>query len=123
MWRGLLALGLACSEPKPSATIPPRPSEITEPAPAAVEPPRTSCSIHITAEGILVDGEWMKPEHAVAFCRTGGHAVVELDDTASPTGWEKLKNDLVAAGISITLASERGQHSCRMDNPLAKGCN
>lgn len=122
MWRGLLALGLACSQPKPSATMPPRPPEITETKPVAVEP-RTSCSIRLVAEGILVDGEWMKPEHAVAFCKTGGHAVVELGDTASTSGWEKLKNDLVAAGVSITLASKRGQDSCRTDNPLAKGCN
>ncbi len=120
MWRGLLVLGLACSGPKPSATIPPRPTEIAETKPAAVQP-RESCSIRITVEGILVDGEWMKPEHAVAICKSSGHAVVEVDDTAS--GWEKLKDDLVAAGVSITLASERGRDACRTDNPLAKGCN
>jgi hypothetical protein len=78
------------------------------------------CAIRLTDRGIMVDGDAMKRDHAVAVCKRRSAALVELADGRERS--RVLRAALVAAGVPIMMRGVRGHEPC-VDNPLAKGCN
>ena len=80
----------------------------------------------------MVDGDFMKLEHAVALCKQRSAALVERGDGADEETWNKLRAGLRRAHVPIMLRGAPAhdddgspadpQNTC-LGNPLAKGCN
>lgn len=121
--------GITMRPVKPPATTaepawtPPAVHTPTPPTKAASNEQKPArCSIRVTERGILVDGDPMTREQAVALCKQRSTALVELADGAKEAEWSELRALLVAAGVTILMRGVRGHQEC-LDNPLAKGCN
>ena len=71
----------------------------------AAQPALTSgakrCVVRVTAEGIVVDGNKMKRDEAVAACKATEGALVTVTGDARQGDWDELRTALDQAGVKI----------------------
>jgi len=79
------------------------------------------CSIRVTSKGVMVDGDPVSLDRAVALCESREEALVELGEDVSNSEWKELRSALTEAGVKVLMRGPRGIDDCKA-NPLAKGC-
>jgi hypothetical protein len=103
MWSGAAWLLLACTSCAPSKSTDMR------------------CTLRVSANGVLVDGNATTRDEAVAACKRMSGATVIVESTAPAEASSTLRARLEHEHIKIYIRGDIGDYGCS-ENPLAKGC-
>ncbi len=103
---------VGCAAPTAPAHKPLAPLAVASPTPiaamavASARPER--CSLRLTAQRVMVDGDLMSLEDAIVVCSNRSAVLVELADDADPQVWSQIDAALAAAKVPVLHRGERG---------------
>ncbi len=73
---------------------------------ASARPER--CSLRLTAQRVMVDGDLMSLDDAIAVCSNRSAVLVELADDADQSVWSQLDAAMTAAKVPVLHRGLRG---------------